>query len=378
MSPLTLFSPAQSKDYPLNATTWQDEKGGLLDLRFTPKFDPESVDKSNFSLWRYRSALPFDASVSPVSMNEGLTPLVNVDLGAHRIQFKLDYLFPSGSYKDRGATVLMTLARQLGVSRVVQDSSGNAGCAIAHYAALAGIGCEIFVPADTSPAKLVQIRAMGAKINLIPGSREDTAQAAMKAAAQTFYASHVWQPYFFQGTKTFIYEVLEQRGWKAPDTVILPAGNGTLLLGTYLGLQELKASGVISKIPTIIGVQSAGCAPLHLAFQQSRSEPVHIDSSPTVAEGIAISVPRRGGQMLECVKESGGRFLAVDEEEIIEALRLMTGRGYFIEPTSAAVVAGVQQYLARYAAPDEDIVSVLTGHGLKSAEKINKLMNLGA
>ena len=153
-----------------------------------------------------------------------MTPLEQVNIGGREILMKLDFLFPSGSYKDRGATVMISQALAMGVKQVVQDSSGNAGCAVAQYCARAGIGCEIFVPASTSPAKLVQIEAYGARLNLVPGSREDTAKAAMKAADHTYYASHVWNPFFFQGTKTFAYELCEQLGWKAPDTVILPAG----------------------------------------------------------------------------------------------------------------------------------------------------------
>ena len=360
--------------YPIDQSRWRAEDGQLLDLSYTPSFDPKDIVSQDFSMWRYRQVLPLDPKTVPVSMNEGLTPLVKVDLDGRRVEMKLDYLFPSGSYKDRGATLLVSYARQLGVKSMVQDSSGNAGCAIAHYAALAGMDCEIFVPASTSPAKLLQIKAVGAKVTLVPGSREDTAQAAMVAAEDRFYASHVWQPWFFHGTKTFIYEVMEQRSWQAPDTLILPAGNGTLLLGVYLGLVELKNAGVISKMPKLIGIQAENCAPLFHAFAQGLSQITTVLTQKTVAEGIAIAIPRRAPQMIEYVKNTQGRFLAVTEEEITSALKTMLQKGFYLEPTSAAVVAGVRQYLSQHATLDEDIVSVITGHGLKAAEKIDQLI----
>ncbi|MEM9985976.1 MAG: threonine synthase [Bacteroidota bacterium] len=361
--------------YPIDQPRWRAEDGQLLDLHYLPSFDPESIVSQDFSMWRYREVMPLSLETVPVSMNEGLTPLVKVALGGRSVGMKLDYLFPSGSYKDRGAAMLVSYARQLGVKSVVQDSSGNAGCAVAHYAALAGMDCEIFVPASTSPAKLLQIKAVGAKVTAVPGSREDTAQAAMAAAEERFYASHVWQPWFFHGTKTFIYEVMEQRGWRAPDTLILPGGNGTLLLGVYLGLLELKAAGVISSLPKLIGVQAENCAPLFHAFNQGKSEVALATGQKTVAEGIAIAVPRRAKQMIQYVRDTQGLFLAVSEEEISSALRVMLQQGFYLEPTSAAVVAGVRQYLSQYAEPDEDIVSVITGHGLKAAEKIDRLIS---
>lgn len=360
--------------YPLSEARWCSDSGGLLDLSLGATFDPDCLRHEAPTLWRYRQVLPLPPEVVPVSFGEGMTPLRPIVLDGRRIPCKLDYLFPSGSYKDRGATVLLSYARHLGVPQVVQDSSGNAGAAVAHYAALAGLGCRIFVPADTAPAKLEQMRACGATVERVPGDREATAQAAMQAADTHFYASHVWQPMFFEGTKTWAYEVCEQRGWRAPDTVVLPAGNGTLLLGAYLGFLELKALGITDQIPRLVGVQVAHCAPLFAAQEAGLTEPLTIAAQASAAEGIAIAVPRRGTQMMAYVRATGGRFLAVEEPEIAEALRLMTRQGYFIEPTSAAVVAGLRQYLARHAEPDEDIVSVLTGHGLKAAEKVGKLI----
>jgi threonine synthase len=291
-----------------------------------------------------------------------------------RVWVKQDHLFPSGSYKDRGSSVLISKVRELGIGRVVEDSSGNAGCAIAAYCAQAAIRCEIFVPADTSPAKLAQIRAYGAVLRAIPGSREDTARAVLGAAEKEYYASHSWNPFFFHGTKTFAFEVCEQLGWKAPDTLVLPAGNGTLILGAYIGFDELRREGIIQDVPRIIGVQSANCDPLARAFREKQTEIPRIEKRDTLAEGIAIAEPIRGKQILEAVEKTKGEWISVDEEEIRRAIRFLAGQGFYVEPTAAATIAGLNRYLRRDPG-DEKIVSVLTGHGLKSTEKMLKIWN---
>ncbi|MEO0895854.1 MAG: threonine synthase [Bacteroidota bacterium] len=360
------------ESFPLHSLNWRGTDGSLLNILPASSFDPADIKPSSpASLWRYRTAMALPEEVEAVSFQEGFTPLIPIMWAGKEVHLKMDYLFPSGSYKDRGATVLMSWAKHLGVNDVVQDSSGNAGAAIANYATLAGIRARIFVPASTSPAKLVQLKAFGAEINLIPGSREDTAKAAVKAAEGNFYASHVWHPMFFEGTKTFAYEICEQLGWSAPDTVVLPAGNGTLLIGAFLGFQELKQAGVIDRLPKLVGIQAASCSPLFKSFHGYSKG----STSGTMAEGIAIAEPRRGGQMIEIVKQSGGTFLAVEEEEIKESLLAMCLKGYFIEPTSAAVVAGLSQYIRQHAEADEKIVSVLTGNGLKSSDKIQKILS---
>ena len=359
--------------YPIDDVRWRSDSGALLDMVFTPAWDPERIRHRPANLWRYREALPIDPETDIVSFGEGFTPLVPVVLGGREVQVKMDFLFPSGSYKDRGATVMISQARAIGVHDVVQDSSGNAGCAVAAYCAKADIACEIFVPEDTAAGKLAQIALYGAQLNRVPGSREDTAAAAMLAANRHFYASHVWNPFFFQGTKTWAYEVCEQRDWQAPDTVILPAGNGTLILGAYIGFAELKAAGIIDRLPKLVGIQAAHCAPLYTAFHQQLPAVPALATQPTLAEGIAIALPQRGMQMIEYVRETGGTFLVVEKGEIKESLLAMCRQGFYIEPTSAAVIAGVAQYLRTQAAADEQIVSVFTGHGLKSTEKLLKM-----
>jgi len=302
-------------------------------------------------------------------MNEGFTPLEEIEFNGNRILLKVDYLFPTGSYKDRGATVLISKMKEWGVQKVVEDSSGNAGSAIAAYCAKAGVKCEIYVPQFTSPGKLIQIQAYGATLKKVEGSRERTAEKAVEAASKIPYASHCWNPFFLHGTKTFAFEVWEQMGWKAPDTLVLPIGHGTLFLGAYIGFKELKEAGRIKKIPKLVGVQSTACAPLYQAFKKGWREPRRILKKETMAEGIAIAEPVRGRQILEVVGGTGGEILAVTETEIRVAQREMGRKGHFIEPTSAATVAGLKKYL-RAKGRKEAIVSTLTGTGLKSAGKM--------
>jgi threonine synthase len=220
---------------------------------------------------------------------------------------------------------------------------------------------------------LAQIQLYGAQLNEIPGSREDTGRAALKAAAKDYYASHSWNPFFFQGTKTFAFEVCEQLGWRSPNSIVVPVGNGTLLLGAYIGFKELSKAGIIQRIPRIVGVQSAPCAPLYRAFKEGLRGIPKIDPKDTLAEGIAIAEPIRGKQILEAVKESRGDFIAVDDSEIKESLRDLCKKGFYVEPTSAATTAGLCKYL-RVANADEIVVSVLTGHGLKATEKMLKIL----
>lgn len=320
-------------------------------------------------MWRYREAIPIHNDASILSMNEGFTPLEEIEFNGGGVLIKIDYLFPTGSYKDRGATVLISKMKEWGVQKVVEDSSGNAGSAIAAYCAKAGIGCDIYVPQYTSPEKLIQIQAYGATLKRVEGSREKTAEKAMEAASKIPYASHCWNPFFLHGTKTFAFEVWEQMDWRAPDTLVLPIGHGTLFLGAYIGFKELKTAGMIKRIPKMVGIQSASCAPLYQAFKKGWRETRPIEKVETIAEGIAIAEPVRGRQILEAIRETGGEVLAVTEKEIKVALKEMGRKGHFIEPTSSATIAGLKKYL-RKKRQNETVVSTLTGMGLKSAGKM--------
>ena len=378
MQTLSLICSACGRRHVVNASTWRCDCGGVLDLEFEPVIDKDAIRRGPPTLWRYREAIPLPHDARVITMGEGFTPLVPIEIDGRSVLIKQDQLFPTGSYKDRGASVLISLAASLGVSELIEDSSGNAGSAIAAYAALASIRARILVPESTSEGKLALIAATGARLDRIPGSREATALAARNAAESAFYASHCWNPTFLQGTKTFAYEVCEQLGWQAPDSVVLPVGNGSLLLGAAIGFAELRTAGITTGVPRIVAVQAAACDPLARAFADGSDTPVTSQPSKTMAEGIAIAEPTRGLQILKAVRVSGGRFLTVTEEEISEALADMAERGFCIEPTSAATMAGLRSYLRHGASPGESIVSVFTGRGRKSPDDLrNRLTKSG-
>ena len=365
--PPQLLCSSCHHSHSINKPVWRCTSGGLLDINMQPQIEPDSVQKRPPTMWRYREALPLVDDRNIISFGEGFTPLVPFRFSEHDILFKLDMLFPSGSYKDRGASVLISKIKELEIERVVEDSSGNAGAAIAMYCAKAGITCDIYVPESTSPGKLEQIAAVGARLHKIPGTRQDTANAILEAAQTTYYASHSWNPFFFHGTKTCAYELCEQLDWKAPDSVVVPVGNGTLLLGLDIGFEELFKAGIIASKPRFIAVQAAACAPL---AQRFFGEEIKKDSGHTLAEGIAITHPIRGEQILRAVKNSCGTFVAVEELEILDAWKQLAQMGLYVEPTAAATVAGLLQILNRGTLTGA-VVVILTGHGLKSAGKFS-------
>jgi len=331
------------KKFSLNDRIWRCECGGSLDIHFEGQFPIDDIKKRKHTLWRYREAIPIQNDSNIISFDEGFTPLLKMDFGGKLIFIKQDYLFPTGSFKDRGAAVLISKMKELGVKKVVEDSSGNAGCAVAAYCARAYIDCEIFVPESTVPGKLTQIQLYGAHLNI-------------------------------HGTKTFAFEVCEQLEWRSPDSVVLPIGNGSLLLGAYTGFNELLSAHIIDRLPRFIGIQSEGCAPVAEAFKKNLNEIPTIDKKKTIAEGIAIAEPTRGLQILEAVRKTGGEVITVNDSEIIRSLTEMCKRGFFMEPTSAATIAGMKKYLKK-STTAEKIVSTITGHGLKTTEKMAMLLN---
>lgn len=362
------------EQYTLQQARWCSEQGNLLDIQFNPTFPLDKIQKRPKNLWRYWEALPIDSPTSIVSFSEGATPLNTLEFEGKPLRVKLEYLNPTGSFKDRGTSVLVSKLKEWGVQQVVEDSSGNAGASIAAYCAKAGIKANVFVPAHASPSKIAQIRAYGAQIHLIEGSRDKVAQAALQLAHELHYASHVWHPLFIQGMKTFAYELCEQSRWQAPDTVVLPAGNGSLLIGCYIGFRELKQAGIIGRIPKLIGVQPQHCAPLYEAFVKGKLPKADYQAKPTLAEGMAVAHPLRGKQMIQYVELSGGKFVTVTESEIAHMTLELARRGYLVEPTCAAVVAGARHYLLHEALPDEVVVAPLTATGLKSIDTIQKLL----
>lgn len=332
---------------------WQCECGGPLELQGEP-FRKEEL-KAVQSLWRYQSYL---GTESVVTFNEGMTPVVFTDY-----YYKLDFLFPTGSFKDRGATVMMSELVNKGIDCIVEDSSGNAGASVAAYAARARITAEIYVPVYASKGKISQIEAFGAKICKVEGTRDDTRKAAVKRAETIFYASHQWNPYFLEGMKTVAYEIAEQFDWNVPESVVLPVGCGSLYYGVYKGFNHMYESGTIECIPQLIGVQTEACAPVYAEVYGYEKK-----CGKSIAEGLLIENPPRLKEIVDVVKKHGD-IIVVSEEEILNGLKKAVKMGLFIEPTSAVVVAALEKVN-----PSKRTVAVLTGSGLKAAQEIGELL----
>jgi threonine synthase len=331
-----------------------------------PSFDRADIRLSDHSLWRYRAMLPIEPGMEIVSLGEGMTPLVEANFAGRQVHFKLEYIAPTGSFKDRGTTVLVTNLKAWGVTRAADDSSGNAGASFAAYCGQAGIAAEIFTPAYASPAKLAQIEIFGAQLNKIEGVREKATEAVEEATQKGLvYGTHAWSPFTLEGTKTIAYELWEQlRGDGkpgAPDIYISPIGQGSLFLGAYRGFKDMLAAKSISKMPRMIGVQSTACAPIVEALRQGLDRAAAIEKQPSVAEGISLAHPIRDAEILRAIRETGGAAIAVTDEETLAARRALALIGLYVEPTSAVVGAALNKLQL-----DGLVVAALTGSGLKS------------
>ncbi len=368
------IDPIDGSTYPIAVPRWRSEAGRPLMITDLPGIGRDGIDTTTRSLWRYAGALPV-AVADPITLGEGCTPLVRRPWNGGHAHFKLEWFAPSGSFKDRGASVMLSILRQQGIDAVLEDSSGNGGAAVATYAAAAGMRAKILVPASTSPAKTVQMRAAGAAIELIPGTRQDTADAAVAQAESIFYASHNWQAHFLQGTKTLAYELWEDLGFRAPDAVIIPCGAGSNVLGCDIGFRELLARGEIDRLPRLYAVQPAHCAPLHTGFEAGAEDFRPVSPKPTLAEGASIAQPVRGREVLAALRRSGGGTVAVSEADIEKALHGLARSGLYVEPTCAMAAAALTTLTGRGTIrADETNAVVLTGTGIKATPRIADLL----
>lgn len=372
MDDLAYLDPCTGRTWPLDPPRWCGDGQAPLLLTDLPGIGPDDIDRAERSLWRYRAALP-PLPGSPISMGEGCTPLVPRSIGGATALLKCEWMMPTGSFKDRGASVMLSLLRAQGIKEVLEDSSGNGGAAIAAYAAAGGMRAKILVPASTSPAKTVQSRAAGAEIELVPGSRQDCSDAALRQAERIFYASHNWHPFFLQGTKTLAYELWEDLGFRAPDNVIVPCGAGSNVLGCGIGFGELLRAGQIARLPRIFAAQPANCAPIARAFLgEPEAEP-----RPTIAEGTAIAAPIRMRECLGVLQQSQGGAVMLSEQEIGAATLSLARTGIHVEPTSAQAAAAFGKLLqSGTIRPEETTVVVLTGSGLKATQRIAELLGI--
>lgn len=370
-APPHYVDPLSAEEHPLDQPRWRSDSGRPLMITPGNGITPDQIDHGRRSLWRYRAALALDVT-DPISLGEGCTPLVPVSIAGAMPLCKLEWFSPTGSFKDRGASVMLSALRQQGIARVNEDSSGNGGAAIAAYAAAGGLDASIFAPASTSQAKLTQAKAYGARLELVEGAREASQQAAIDASALdqgSFYASHNWQAFFLEGTKTLAYELWEDLGFRAPDSVIVPVGAGSLLLGLALGFSELLRARQIERLPRLFAAQPLNCSPLDAAFHGE--EPGARLVLPTIAEGTSIRSPLRLPEMLAALRICDGATVAVPEKEISLARTTLAAAGLFVEPSSAIAAAAFARLLAAETiSPDQVNTVVLTGSGLKSPSAV--------
>ena len=372
MDAIRYLDPRSGRTWPLAEPRWCGD--GRAPLLLTPRrgIGRDEIERGTRSLWRYAAALPFRPR-APVTMGEGCTPLVERAIAGGTALLKCEWFMPTGSFKDRGASVMLSLLRDQGVKAVLEDSSGNGGAAVAAYAAAGGMQATIFVPASTSPAKTVQARAAGAAIELIPGSRQDCADAALAASERIFYASHNWQPFFLEGTKTLAYELWEDLGFRAPDNVVIPCGAGSNVLGLWIGFSELLRAGQIARLPRLFAAQPAHCGPIaRAALGLPEAAPL-----PTIAEGTAIAQPIRLPECLAALRETVGGAVLLEEAEIAEAALALARGGIYVEPTCAQAAAAFGRLLGEgRIAPRETTVVLMTGTGLKSTPRYAEMLGV--
>lgn len=342
-----------------------DDCGGVLDFVAYPDFDPLAITLHDTSIWRYGKWLSLDKHVT---LGEGLTPLVPITIDEMPLLAKLEYLNPTGSYKDRGTVTMMNHIAAHNVREVVEDSSGNAGASVAAYSSALGIHARIYVPADGVPSKKALIRAFGGELMEIPGPQYAKTAAAEEAAQTTTYASHAYSPYFVLGQMTAAFEVWEQLDHRAPDAIAVPVGHGALFLGFARGFAVLYEAGLVDKRPQMIAIQAAACDPIVQAYERDLTQPPDLVGERTVADGIIVDHPVRGVEVIRTLHETAGAAFRVADAEILAAQQKLAQRGLLVEPTSASTIAALPQ-IFDHIGPDKQLVCGLTGNGLKTIDR---------
>jgi len=350
--------------YPENGAPFRCERcGGYYEIENSGVFGSNSINNKLPGLWRYTKIFSLAEDAPIVYLGEGDTPLVWAKVFGKDIAFKLEYLNPTGSFKDRGTSLLVSFLKSRGVTGAVEDSSGNAGASFAAYAARAGLKARVFIPEYASGLKQNQIEAYGAEVIPISGPRSAASDAVLKAAEMgEIYASHAYFPIGIEGFSTVAYEIVEQLD-SEPGTVITPVGQGSLLLGLARGFDRLLNANVIQKKPTLVGVQAMVCAPLWAVFNYGAQGLGWVTEGETTAEGVRIKQPIRGDSILNIMKADNGEFIAVEEQAISVGQEQLARLGFFVEPTSAIVWNALEQMGNVLPEP---IVVILTGSGLKS------------
>jgi len=339
-----------------------------LDVKLDFNFEPDKIRTGNYSLWRYEQFFPYAQEREKITLSEGWTPLVRF---SDNVYVKLESANPTGSFKDRGSTVLFSalheLIREAG-GYISEDSSGNAGASMAAYAARAGLNARIYVPESVAGPKFNQIQFYGAQVTKVSGGRARVTEEAQKMEKRKFYVGHILHPLFRDGMRSLAYELLEQFGWSVPERIYLPVSAGTLLLGLISGFKHLSDSGGIDSLPNIVACQTQQVSPLYHLFKGLKYNPPETVTS--IADALVSVKPPLLDMMVNRLKEVKGDAVMVGEDEIIEAFLELARSGFFVEPSSAVAFAGYKKQLRTNVISKENkVVIVLTGNGLKTTVK---------
>jgi threonine synthase len=354
---------------------------GILDVvydheRLARRLSPATLaEDRDVSMWRYRALLPIAPDAVTPPLRVGGTPLYAVprlarEAGVAELWVKDEGVQPTGSLKDRASALAVVKAEERGAEVVTTASTGNAAAALAGVAASVGQPTVIFVPATAPQAKVAQLLAYGATVLLVDGTYDQAFELSTRVAErQGWYVRNTgFNPYMSEGKKTVAYEVAEQLGWRCPDVVVVPVGDGCIIGGVHKGFRDLVALGWLDRVPRLLGVQAAGSDYLAQAWERDedvRSKPPIVVS--TVADSIAAGLPRDRLKAMRAVRETDGAFVRVDDDAILAAIpALARGCGVFAEPAAAAAYAGLRAAVAAdLVAPDERVVVLATGTGLK-------------
>ncbi len=354
---------------------------GILDVvydyeRIAARFTKEDLAASrDFTIWRYKPLLPVEPDSPVPPLRVGWTPLYPAprlaeQLGLKHFWVKDDTGEPTASFKDRASALAVVKAQEVGAEIITTASTGNAAAALAGLAASVGLPAVIFVPKSAPPAKIAQHLIYGARVMLVDGTYDDAFELTLKVAREFgwYNRNTAYNPYMTEGKKTAALEICEQLGWEAPDRIFVPVGDGCIIGGIHKGLKDLMALGWIDHMPKIMGVQAAGSDPLVRAWEEGlqgwEMKPVEAHS---VADSIVAGLPRDRNKALAAVRETGGAYLRVSDEEILAAIpKVARNTGVFVEPAAAAAYAGLEKAVAEgMVDPDERVVVLLTGSGLK-------------
>jgi threonine synthase len=335
----------------------------------------QSLFARRSDIWRYRELLPVRREDNIVTLGEGWTPLLHVktlgeSLGLSELYVKDESLNPTQSFKARGMSVAVSMAKELGAKKLAAPSAGNAGGALAAYCAHARIGAYLLMPRDTPRANIIECEVMGAHVRLMDGLITDCGAevSRLKESEGWFDVSTLKEPYRVEGKKTLGYEIAEQLAWTLPDVIVYPTGGGTGLVGMWKAFDELQQLGWIGdKRPRMISVQAAGCAPIVRAFEAGDRFAEEFENAATVASGLRVPKAIGDFLILDAIRESGGTAVSVTDEELIEGAKEMArSEGIFASPEGGACVPAIRQLVAGGAVkPDEKVLLFNTGSGIK-------------